>query len=764
MEEPVHVFFSIMDEEEFNSTEYNIKDGNDRICELIDTPIETQTIKTESNIKDMHMYMDNQKSTKENIHRRGHHVPPLIIMIPPKEADGDYSTPFQFDRQAPARISTSPTLRRLRKSATGHFMPLQDFFDTSKFPTHKENTVLETSPGHHCPSPPWSQKYAMSPSPSSSLSPLVLSSPEEEEFVVPEVIEENMNDGLSEDPAVHSTYAEEKALEGPEDNHTDVPTKENPIDDDTEKLCTQIKEFHQSRLFERRRSSVVLSLPGLEVFPGDLLVSDGASDYIHHSSWFPNADAKKPKWPFSKKGSIMKGKQKQVSDLENCLSTIKIPEFTEYEFYNLKDKTWNEFISMHPTVNNETAHKSNRKRLESVWELFTSECTYLLDHLLVLKLVFWDTLKYLQNNDCLLDVDLVRLFANLEELKQESQNFASSLLNTIKGRELGCKDSSSVSLAELLTKYSKESFRLNLQVYCLNYTSAVVYLESIKQRDDFTAYLKWCEQHEHCKRLHLPDLLVAPLHRLTRYPLLLKNIWKRSTDTAEKFAINSIKEKVESSIRDLEGKVKWLDKSQKFKQLQEVIVWPSLWERDKRFFVPEGLKHYFKDTNVESMLSSPNRDLLHEGRLILTESTRLLDVYVFLFDDFLLITKIKKNKRKSTNFETALMYQSLHPALQSVMKDGGYCKVLDQPIPLDRLSLKTIDQFHVTVYGMRNAFLIQHENRYQQCIAAFIFQAQTESEKKTWMSQIETAVSCYTETRESKRCSVLCQPSESTEI
>jgi len=38
---------------------------------------------------------------------------------------------------------------------------------------------------------------------------------------------------------------------------------------------------------------------------------------------------------------------------------------------------------------------------------------------------------------------------------------------------------------------------------------------------------------------------------------------------------------------DLEGKVKWLDNFQKFRQLQEVIVWPQIWDRDKRFFVPE---------------------------------------------------------------------------------------------------------------------------------------------------------------------------------
>lgn len=60
----------------------------------------------------------------------------------------------------------------------------------------------------------------------------------------------------------------------------------------------------------------------------------------------------------------------------------------------------------------------------------------------------------------------------------------------------------------------------------------------------FPCLWQWCEQNEQCNRLHLPELLIAPLHRLTRYPLLLNNIWKRSTDETEKGFIQSLKEKV----------------------------------------------------------------------------------------------------------------------------------------------------------------------------------------------------------------------------
>ncbi|NXI39453.1 PKHG7 protein, partial [Galbula dea] len=379
--------------------------------------------------------------------------------------------------------------------------------------------------------------------------------------------------------------------------------------------------------------------------------------------------------------------------------------------------------------------------------------------------IFMNTLKYLQSNEFLLDVDLWRLFANLDELNKKSLSFLKFFFETVK--EHISKSDSSMDFSSILRKFFQDDLCQTHQIYCLNYTSAVFYLENLKQREDFGIYLKqWCEQNEQCKRLHLAELLVAPLHRLTRYPLLLKNIWKRSTDKTEKGFIHSLKEKVEKSIRDLEGKVKWLDNFQKFRQLQEVIIWPQVWDRDKRFFVPECLKQSLRENSSENILSSANRLLLHEGRLTLAESTRLLEVYVFLFDDFLLITKMKRNKKKYGGSDTSLIpvCPSLAPELQSFVREGGFCTVLDQPIPLDRLILKNVDPVHITVFSLRNAFVIQHENRYRQCIAVFLLQAQTETAKKTWMSQIEMGISSYTIQHEIKKGTAFCCPAETSEI
>ncbi|KFO31171.1 Pleckstrin homology domain-containing family G member 7 [Fukomys damarensis] len=308
--------------------------------------------------------------------------------------------------------------------------------------------------------------------------------------------------------------------------------------------------------------------------------------------------------------------------------------------------------------------------------------------------IFVNTLKYLQNHEYLLDVDLWRLFANLEELTQTSLGFVNSLFSTIKDYVAASEASPLMDFISVLRKYFRGSLCQSHQMYCLNYSAAVFYLETLRQRDDFGIYLKWCEQNEHCRRLHLPELLVAPLHRLTRYPLLLKNIWKRSADSTEKILIYSIKDKVEKSL----------------------------------------------------------------------QSTRFLDVYLFLFDDFLLVTKTKRNKKKLGGSDTGIMCPSLTPELQTIIKEGGSCTVLDQPIPLDRLVVKSIDLLHVSVFGLRNAFLLQHENRYRQCTAAFLLQAQTENDKKAWIAQITAAISCFNKNQETKKISLFTLPAESSEI
>nr|XP_056701697.1 pleckstrin homology domain-containing family G member 7 [Euleptes europaea] len=672
---------------------------------------------------------------------------PYLLKVPSEEYDEGDNIPCQFVRYAPGRISTSPTLRRLRKStiSISQIFALQEGTESPRLGNQSEPYLpicqnLPPCSDHFFFSEPFIHTHSLSQRENSTSIGTIPILPRHE-------ANDHSGDQSSQNAmSINPSFPSEEVQNSQE--------------------CVQKLDSHNASLYnaERRHSSVVVSLPGLEVFPGDLLISDSAVQFLYHSTSLQSEESKKPWWPFTKKGTS-RDRHKQVSDLENCLSTVTIrtSEYSSYEFHSVKDKVWHEIMMLYQVEPKANEDQLDTKKKEAMWELFTTECTYFLDHLLVLRMVFMNTLKCLQSKEFLPDVNLRLLFANLEELNQVSLGFVTSFFHVIKDHLV--KPTSSLEFISVLTKYFQGNLCQSLQIYCLNYTSAVFYLEKLKKRKDFGIYLKWCEQNKQCKRLHLSELLVAPLHRLTRYPLLLENIWKKA-DPEERAIICSIKEKVEKSIRDLEGKVKWLDNFQKFKQLQEIIIWPPLWDQDKRFFVPESLKFLLRDNPTDSILSPTKRYLLHEGRLTLAEHTRLSDIYLFLFDDLLLITKQNRHKKKSgcSNVSLIPVCPSFTPELQSLLEEGGSCTVLNQPIPLDRLIVKNLDSVNTSVLGLRNAFLIQQENRYQQCTAAFLIQAQTEAVKKTWMSQMETAISNYAKRHTTPQNSFLSLPAESSEI
>ncbi|XP_077423542.1 pleckstrin homology domain-containing family G member 7 [Vanacampus margaritifer] len=629
---------------------------------------------------------------------------------PMLDHDGMVAPFFQFDRQAPGRISTSPTLRRMRSTRR----PVLDSQDPARMGSTQEepSTAFLLTPLHRVKSP-------LATSPLLSASEICQEHPP----ILPcgrqrtrSHRSKTFDNGIaSMKPQCRSAHPSlVKDFGFPE---------------------IQEKEHRPTRLEERRRSSVVVSLPGLDVSPGDLFVSNGAADMLNNFS-----DTKKSKWPFSRR-STTKGKSQTstlLSDIEGYLSTAQIQDWRNCDLQKYKDYSAAEFLQDQSSQWSATSDPLAFKRQEAIWELFTSECVYFLDQLMVLKEVFLATLTNLQMRNCLADIDAWRLFANLSELCLVSFGFLNNLLRVIKD-SLDLADGNQGALLELLIKTFRESICHCLQKYCLNYSTALLYLDSLKPREDFGSYVKWCESNKQCRRLQLRDLLVAPLQRLTRYPLLLRNIARRFHTEEDSRDVQAVAEQVDVSICDLEGKVKWLDNYQKVKQLRDALVWLPVWERDKRAFVPETVKHLLKAVTLENLIS--HRSLLHDGKLVLTENAKLIDVYLFLFDEFLLITKMKRNKKRSLGPEANSLRLSQNLELDQLLKEGCTFTVLDQPVSLDRLQLRNIDQLNASTSGLPHSFIITHQNRYQQCIGAFVLQAASEASKRAWLSKIEEAVS-----------------------
>lgn len=490
----------------------------------------------------------------------------------------------------------------------------------------------------------------------------------------------------------------------------------------------------------RRRSSHDVSM---NVYPGDLLVQEHhkklikrntISDFYagRNGSTAVLGEDNKKRQPFSLL-KLMKSRSKESLHLSDVLKNLKASEFKDNHLAAYKNVHWTDLIASTDKQSSvsECLHISEmeRKRRESVWELFKSECVFLIDHLMVLKHCFLEPLKKCQVEGFLMYAEPSEIFSNLDELCYVSymfcKDFISSLLKDMSATDFG-STSVLIRAFQRFSKHSKDGSVYH--TYCLNYTNALSYLEKLRKNDDFCEFEKWCEQDQRCNRLQLADLLIGPMQHCTKLPLLLHNIQKYTEDPVEKTQIVESIEKVDNSLRQLEEKMKWLKNFERVQEIQRHLIWPSISDLDSRAFIPEYLRPKLSHQPCERLLACPSRQLLHEGAVTLTETTKSFDAYMFLFDDILLITKTKKPNRKKQSSS------DIH--LPTGSPDNQTYTVHRQPIALDRLGIHDVAPQEATANGLKYAFVIVQISRFQQIIDVFTIQAQSDAVKGIWISQI----------------------------
>ncbi|XP_014670347.1 PREDICTED: pleckstrin homology domain-containing family G member 7-like [Priapulus caudatus] len=244
--------------------------------------------------------------------------------------------------------------------------------------------------------------------------------------------------------------------------------------------------------------------------------------------------------------------------------------------------------------------------------------------------------------------------------------------------------------------------------------------------------MAWCSQDRRCKRLQLQDLLIAPMQHCMKLPLLLKDIKKYTENNEEKNLITDLVKQVENSLRDLDDKIKWLKDFERLQDLQKRIIWPSVLDLEPKTFIPECLKANLSKQPCERLLASPKRHLLYEGVLTLMEnSNKGTELNLFLFDDMLLITKLKKSlSRKKLSTEAPFGVKNV---------DSPSFVVQRQPMPLDRLILKDLTAADFSSTGLKYAFVVVQTTRFGQITAVYTFQASNETMKKAWIQKLRAA-------------------------
>ncbi|XP_063436201.1 uncharacterized protein LOC134717621 isoform X3 [Mytilus trossulus] len=501
-----------------------------------------------------------------------------------------------------------------------------------------------------------------------------------------------------------------------------------------------------SRL-RRRRSSVELAM---NIYPGDLLVQEHHKRLLKRntvadfntlrngSSQSISDDGKKGRQSFSLLKLMRSRSKEAIAKLEDLLSVLKPSEFKDNHLLAYKNLHWSDLIACSDKQpdHNEQVIGIERKRREAVWELFKSECVFLIDHLMVIKHCFMEPLKKVQVEGHLMYAEPQDIFGNLDEICYVSYTFCKDFIAVLLKDMSSSGFGSTRALLKAFDRFITHSKDGGVyHTYCLNYTNALTYIDKLRCRDDFAEFEKWCEQDPRCKRLQLADLLVAPMQHVTKFPLLLANIRKYTENEEEIAMLADTIDKMGYSLQQMEDKMRLAKNYERLQDIQRQLVWPPVTDFDHRIFIPEYLKTTLLRQPCEKLLCCPTRQLIHEGPLTLVETTKSTDVYLFLFDDILLITRSKKGTRKkqSINEPNLIKLQS------SSQSDKTQYTVHRQPIALDRLSVHDVSQSEAAANGIKCAFVIVQISRFQQIIGVYTMSCPSDASKNAWLEKLAQA-------------------------
>ncbi|XP_077314462.1 pleckstrin homology domain-containing family G member 5 isoform X3 [Lithobates pipiens] len=366
------------------------------------------------------------------------------------------------------------------------------------------------------------------------------------------------------------------------------------------------------------------------------------------------------------------------------------------------EDSWQEIIEVPETLTRRQCHQQ-----EAIWELIHTEATYI-KKLKVITDLFLCCLLNLQESGLLCEVEPEKLFSNVQEIIQLHRSLWANIMMPVLEKTRKTRSLLNPMDFQKGFKMFESLFKPYIR-YCMEEEGCMEYMRNLHRDNDlFRAYVTWAEKHKQCNRLKLSDMLVKPHQRLTKYPLLLKSILKKTDDPQVRESIIVMINSVERFINHVNSRMRQRQEQQRLAAIISRIdsyeaVESSTDEVDKL------LKEFCKlDLTAPMIGTSPDetRQLLLEGSLKMKEGKdSKMDVYCFLFTDLFLITKpVKKAERT---------------------------KVIRQPLLVDKIVCRELKD--------TGSFLLIYLNEYRSAVAAYTFQASGQSLCRGWVEALYNA-------------------------
>ncbi|KAM6976959.1 pleckstrin homology domain-containing family G member 5 [Aplochiton taeniatus] len=363
------------------------------------------------------------------------------------------------------------------------------------------------------------------------------------------------------------------------------------------------------------------------------------------------------------------------------------------------EESWQQLLD-HP----ETLTRRQFHQQEAIWELLNTEATYI-KKLRVITDLFMCGLLNLQESGLLTEVEPARLFSNIQDIVRLHTALWGQVM--LPALEKARRARALINPEDFHQGFRTFGTRFQPYIrYCMEEEGSLEYMRSLHRDNElFRTYVTWAETNKQCNRLKLADMLAKPHQRLTKYPLLLKSILKKTDESSVRDAVSNMVGLVEGFINSVDSQMRRREERQKLATISARIDTYEAVEGSSEE-VEKILKEYNRFDLMAPMRgtsSKETRQLHQEGALRMKEGKdSRMDVHCFLFTDLLLVTKPIKRLEK--------------------------VKVIRQPLLIHNIVCKELKD--------PGSFILVYLNEFESAVAAYTFQANSATQGRSWIDAI----------------------------
>uniref|UniRef100_A0A672QE89 Intersectin-2-like n=2 Tax=Sinocyclocheilus grahami TaxID=75366 RepID=A0A672QE89_SINGR len=345
-----------------------------------------------------------------------------------------------------------------------------------------------------------------------------------------------------------------------------------------------------------------------------------------------------------------------------------------------------------------------RKRQGYIHELIQTEESYLEDLELALEVFY----KPMAESGRLTEAEMSMIFVNWRELIMCSTKLLKALrvCKKMAGERMPVQVVGDILSSEL------SHMQAYIRFCSCQLNAAALLQQKTDKSPDFKLFLKKIASNYRCKGMPLSSFLLKPMQRITRYPLLIKNILENTPPThADHANLQAALEQAEELCSQVNEGVREKENSDRLEWIQNHVLC-------------EGVIEHLVFNSLTNCLGP--RKLLHSGKLHKTKSSK--ELWAFLFNDFLLLTYTSKQ------------FSSGPDKLFNPNSNAQY-KMYKTPVFLNEVLVKMPSD----PSSDDPVFHISHIDR------VYTLKADTINERTTWVQKIKAASDHFIETEKLKR-------------